>query len=82
MRLYVIPPDQQHLLKQNGCERIHFQDYPDPSLEKEFTGHFGFTSLALNYKYRPTDPAVLVKHPHLQYLPTEDEALGKVPLKI
>ena len=72
MRLYVIPEKQQSLLKQNGCERIHFQDYPDPSLEKEFLGHFGFKSLAMNYKYRPTDQKVLEKHPHLQYLPDEE----------
>jgi hypothetical protein len=38
IKLYVIDENEQHLLKKNGCDRIHFRDFPDSSLDQQFLG--------------------------------------------
>ena len=48
-----------------------------PDLQDELYKGLGFVikPLAMNYKYRPNDEAILSKHPHLRYLPSKEEAL-------
>ena len=71
--LYLIDEKDMNLLAMNGCSRIVLtsEHLPNGLADEVMSGpDFNIPLLAMNYIYKPTDPAILSKYPHLQYLPT------------
>ena len=65
-----------HLLAMNGCNKVSLRDLPN-GLDDEVMGgsaEFSIPNLALNYIYKPSDPAIIAKFPNLAFLPSESDA--------
>ena len=78
LNLYLIDEKELPQLRMNGCDKVLLTDLG--GLENQVLGapEFGIFPLAMNYKYRPSDEAVLSKFPNLRFLPSEQEAKGLV----
>ena len=60
-------------LAMNGCSSIVLTNdhLPNGLADEIMSGpDFNIPMLAMNYIYRPTDPAILNKYPHLKVLPS------------